>query len=388
MTQDSDTFFNEQKEWSKRKLAIIGGYLAAFSKILGSSTTQRCVYFIDGFAGAGQYIDGSKGSPLLSAELAQQYQNQQKPYRLKCINIEEDAENYHNLISVTAPFSGLVENFYGSFSSNLSSILNQIGQCPALFFLDPFGVKGTDWADIVRIIHRQAPTDIWIRFDHKTVRRLSGFFDSGSRGAESKIQNLLNLYGINRPDNLYKQLQGNTPEERIIKALDLYVSKLESEFSLVGKEGYSAAFPIVSLDGETKYHLVFAAAHPVAAILASKIVNSVERNRVMERQEYQQMKTSQLFLFSTEPTDKELSEFTVEQLSTNIARLCMGEKLSRQKIFMSLIRDNGKKWFGRFSDAHLNRALSLLEEGTNPIIQSKNGPNSHDKTVFKFRPPE
>lgn len=386
MTQNGDNFFEERKDWSKRKLAIVGGYLAGFSKILGSSTSQPCVYFIDGFAGAGQYKDGSKGSPLLSAELALQYRNEQKPYRLNCINIKEDADNFQNLTCVTAQFSGLVQNYFGSFSSNLGAILNQIGQCPALFFLDPFGVKGTDWSDISRIIHRQAPTDIWMRFDHKTVRRLSGFFESGSRGADSKIQNLHSLYGINRADNLYQLLQGDTPEERIEKALNLYVRKLEEEFVKSRKTGYSAAFPIVSLEGETKYHLVFAAAHQKAATLASLTVYSAERNRVIETQEYQQKKSGQLFLFSPEPTEEDLVAFVAEQLRSDITRLCAGQQLSRKEIFMRLIQDNGKKWFGRFSSAHLTKALSLLEEGANPVIQSKNGPNSQDKTVFSFRP--
>lgn len=386
MVQASDSFFEERKDWSNRKLAIVGGYLATFSKILGSSTSLPYVYFIDGFAGAGQYKDGSKGSPLLSAELALRYQDEQKPYRLRCINIEEDTDNFQNLTSVTAPFSGLVQNYPGSFSSNLGAIIRQIGQCPALFFLDPFGVKGTDWSDILCIIHRQAPTDIWIRFDHKTVRRLSGFFDSGSRGADSKIQNLLNLYGIKRQLNLFQLLQGDTPEERIDKALNLYVRKLEEEFIKSRNFGYSAAFPIVSLEGETKYHLVFAAAHQKAAIVASQTVYSAERNRATETQEYLQRKSGQLFLFSPEPTESELFAFVAEQLYSDIIRLCLGQQLSRQEIYMQIIRDNGKKWFGRFSSAHLNKALSLLEEGTNPVIQSKSGPNSQDKTVLTFRP--
>ena len=386
MAQDGDNFFEERKDWSNRKLAIVGGYLAGFSKILGSRTTNRCVYFIDGFAGAGQYKDGSKGSPLLSAELALRYQNEQKPYHLNCINIEQDADNFRNLTAVTTPFTGLVQNYFGSFSSNLNAILRQIRQCPALFFLDPFGVKGTDWLDVTRIIHRQAPTDIWIRFDHKTVRRLSGFFDSGSRGADSKIQNLLNLYGINRPDNLYQLLQGNTPEERIDNAKNLYVKKLEEEFIKSRKSGYSAAFPIISLEGETKYHLVFAASHEKAAMLASQTVYSAERNRAKETQDYQQRKSGQFFLFPPEPNEDELVAFIAEKLRIDIARLCAGEQLSRRDIFMRLIRCNGKKWFGRFSSSHLTKALTLLEEGIDPMIKSKTGTNSQDKTLFTFRP--
>lgn len=385
MAQDGDNFFQEQKNWSRRKLAIIGGYLAGFSKILGSTTSQSCVYFIDGFAGAGQYEDGSKGSPLLSAELAQQYLDEKKQYHLNCINVEGDDDNFENLRSVTASYDGIVENYHGTFSSNLGSILKKIGNCPGLFFIDPFGIKGPVWTDIVKIIHRRAPTDLWIRFDHKTVRRLSGFFDSGAPGADSKIQNLLNLYGISRPDNLYRMLQGETPEERINKALNLYVGKLEHEFKDARNVGYCASFPIISLEGETKYHLVFAAGHQKAAILASETIYSAERNRLSETQEYLQKESGQPFLFSPDPTEEELFSFLVEQLAVDIVRLCNGEKLSRQEIYIRLIRDNNKKWFGRFTGTHLNQALSVLQTGPNPVITYKNGSNSRDKTFFSFQ---
>jgi three-Cys-motif partner protein len=385
MAQNNSSFFQDQKDWSKRKLDIIRGYLASFSKILGSNPQHSTVYFVDGFAGAGQYDDGSKGSPLLSAELAQQYLVQQKRYHLNCINIEDKDKNYKNLVSVTTPFGNLVQNFFGTFSSNLNMILSIIGNCPTLFFLDPFGVKGTDWVNIEKIIHRQAPTDIWVRFDHITVRRLSGFFESGSSGAVSKIQNLLNLYGINRPDMLYQMLQGNTPEERVDKALRLFIVKLEEEFKKVRKSGYSAAFPIVSLEGETKYHLIFGAAHPKAVILASQTVYSAERNRAAETQEYLEKKSGQLFLFSPNPTEDEIATFIAEKLSVDITRLCAGEQLSREEIYMRILRDNDKNWFGRFSGAHITHAISLLQEGQDPYISSKDGPNSQDKTKFTFR---
>ncbi|RPI86338.1 MAG: three-Cys-motif partner protein TcmP [Chloroflexi bacterium] len=385
MSQDKDNFFREQKNWSKRKLAIIRGYLASFSKILGSTTKQSCVYFIDGFAGAGRYQDGSPGSPYLAAELAQQYCNEQRPYHLNCINIEENEENYRNLVLVTAPFNGLIDNYFGSFSSNLQLILNKIGKCPALFFIDPFGVKGTEWKCMHKIIHRQAPTDIWIRFDHKTIRRLSGFFDSGTRGAESKIQNLLELYGISRPDNLYQMLQGDLPEERIFKALSLYVGKLEEEFRNARGTGYSFGFPIVSLNGEIKYHLVFASAHQKAALLASETIYSVERNRNHETEEYKQRKSGQLILFSTEPTEEEISLFISEKLSLDMKRLCAGEQLGRQEIYMRIIRDNNKKWFGNFSSSHFTKALSLLQAGIDPVITARDGANSKEKTIFTFR---
>lgn len=385
MSQDSDNFFQEQKNWSKRKLSIIQLYLAGFTKILGSSTTQSCVYYVDGFAGKGVYDDGSKGSPVLAAEMSQSYRNQQKKYQLNCINIEADNVNFQNLEKSTTQYQSIVENLNGTFSSQIPSILKSIGNCPAFFFIDPFGITGTDWIDMIKVIHRAAPTDLWLRFDHKTVRRLSGFFESGSRGADSKVQRLLKLYGVQRADHLFQKLEGNTREERIDKAVNYYLERLESEIQSFKKFGYSAGIPIISLEGENKYHLVFAASHPKAVILASETVYSVERDRLQEMQEYQQKKTGQLFLFSSEPSEEEISKFKAEELIQDIWRLCSGKQLDRLEIYMKLLNNDKKNCFGRFSGAHLTLALSIMESETNPRISLRTGAISQDKTTFKFK---
>ncbi len=46
MAQKSNGYFEEQEDWSKRKLAIVQKYLAGFANILGSSTSQPCVYYV------------------------------------------------------------------------------------------------------------------------------------------------------------------------------------------------------------------------------------------------------------------------------------------------------------------------------------------------------
>jgi len=385
MAQNSNNFFEEQKDWSKRKLAIVQQYLAGFTKILGSSTTQPCVYYVDGFAGKGIYDDGAKGSPVLAVELAQDYRNNHKKYKLNCINVEEDYGNFQNLEKSTTQFQGTIENFNGTFSSQIPTILQNIGNCPAFFFIDPFGVSDVDWIDMIKILHRTAPTDLWLRFDHKTVRRLSGFFDSGSRGADSKVQRLLKLYGVQRADNLFQKLDGDTPEERIVNAVNYYVERLETELKTINKFGYSAGFPIVSLEGQNKYHLVFAASHIKAVILASETVYSVERNRPQEMEEYQQKKTGQPFLFNLNPNEEEISKFRAEELANDIWRLCAGNQLSRSDIYIKLLNEDKKRWFGRFSSAHLNLALSNMESEKNPRITKRTGPVSQENTKFIFK---
>ena len=66
MGQDGEIFFQEQKDWSRRKLAIIQSYLASFTKILGSSTSQKCVYYVDGFAGKDDWRTRSRNPSLFT----------------------------------------------------------------------------------------------------------------------------------------------------------------------------------------------------------------------------------------------------------------------------------------------------------------------------------
>ncbi len=385
MTHLTKSFFHDQKDWSTRKLQIISSYLEGFTKILGSATSQSCVYYIDGFAGKGICDNHSKGSPLLAAEIAQQYLDQKKKYKLNCINVEADKENFQNLELALHNYKSVTSNLYGTFSTNIPKILQTIGNCPAFFFIDPFGVKGTDWMDMLKLINRPAPTDLWMRFDHKTVRRLSGFFDSGSKAADSKIQNLLNLYGVNRPDNLYSHLDGTTPEERIDNAVNYYVERITEEYKKRGKTGFSAAFPIVSLEGQNKYYLVFSAAHTKAAFLANDVVYSVERNRPYEIEEYKQKKTGQPLLIPLEPNEQEISNYISEQIANDIWKLFKGKNADRKEIFYKLLTLDDSKWFGKFSSANLTHAFIILETEKFPRLKHRNGQISKDETIFEFR---
>ena len=172
--QDPQEFFDELKEWSERKLNILEGYLDPFVKVLGSLRRVEQVYYVDAFAGKGVYQDGAKGSAIRAAELAQHYQNKGKHYRLRCINGEANQENFVNLQANTRMFGDLVSNLQGPFEDNVDTVLQITSGEPALFFLDPFGVKALDWQVVKKIIHRGFGTDLWIRFDYSAVTRLHG----------------------------------------------------------------------------------------------------------------------------------------------------------------------------------------------------------------------
>lgn len=375
----AEEFFSDLKEWSARKLVIIEKYISGFSRILGSKSKE--IYYVDGFAGKGIYDGGEKGSPVLAAESAQRFQQSNSPFTLRCINVERDHNNYADLCAETQKFGGLVKNYEGTFEDNIESILLQIKNIPTVFFIDPFGVKGTRWEFVEQVVARKDPTDIWIRFDHVTVRRLAGFYESDAKDAQGKLNALQNLFGINNSAILQSRLEsGATPEERIHNAVALYIEQLEKAFTKYGKKGFAASYPIVSLNGQRKYHLIFACSNYKAATLANNIVNGVEETFQREKEEFKDSQSLQMSLFSSEITQNQIFSEKVKSLKSALLTLPKNSPLKREEFhYRLLIQD--KNWFGKIGKRHLTQAFRELLDETSPKIKSSGTPGS-EETIF------
>ncbi len=376
-----EVFFDRMHEWSDRKLKLLENYVEPAAKILRSFNQ---IYYVDGFAGRGKYLDGASGSPIRIAELSQKFEREQKPYSFKCINVEENAEYFASLEAETAKFGRIVQNIHGRFADNLDRILCLINDQPAIFFLDPFGIKGIEWSAVRKIIWRKAPTDLWVRFDHLYAQRLDGNYEVNVK----KFDNLPSLFGIQDESCLHDLLSaGNTPEERIRDCMELYRKQLEVEFKKAKKgSGYANSYAIKSLKEMDKYYLMFASAHEKGIVLASNVVYGVEEDYEKKLQEYNEMlqggkpEAEQMYLFEEEePTPDKIFNEKVTQLKNDIWRKCKGQELSRIKIHASIL----DTWFGRIKAKHITRALTILkDEG---FILSANGNIGNDKTVFRFK---
>lgn len=372
----SKDFFVARREWSEWKHQLLNMYLATASKIMGG-IWERVVY-VDGFAGRGTYGDGDAllpGSPLKAAELARDYATRGKTYSLQCINIEEDEECFADLCAVTAPFGDLVINCSGTFVENIDRIVREMRGRAAICFLDPFGIKGIDWSAVEQLIRRPNPTDLWIRFDHQTVRRLSGFFASGDPRGPKKLNNLLRVYGITDAEFLHEQLAGPTTEVRLEKALMLYMARLAQTYQKVRGDGHSAVYPIRTRDGQIKYHMVFATGHRKGMTVANDVVFTVEETY---QKKVRNSQPHQLGLF--DPSPEQIFVEIVQNLRQNIWESYKGRIASRSDIYIEMLHQD---WFGRIKSTHLTKALKALQD-ENYIIQTT-GATSKDETRFTFR---
>ena len=372
-------FFSELKEWSERKLRLLEKYVEPAARILGSS--HGLVYYVDGFAGRGVYDDGAqtKGSPVRIANLAEKFERENRPYKLICINVEANLDNFLNLVASTEPFGDKVQNLSGSFNENTEAILQRIGTHPAVCFLDPFGVKGIDLAAIEKIVSRKAPTDLWIRFDPGTVRRLDGFFDDDSPQGRKQFSILPGTYGIDDWDSLHDRLSGATAEDRLNNALSLYSEQIVNLYGKVKGGGLVGSYAIRTLTGQVKYHLVFATAHPRGIFLASEIICDVEENYQTDAQEFKDSHTHQIDMFETQLSEEEIFMAKVEQLQADIWEIARGKERSHDQIYLSILG----KWFGRIKGKHLNAALNSMKDAGQ--ITHADGSTSHYQTKFQFK---
>lgn len=175
-------FFLERRLTSKLKHIILQRYVKEFAYYLGSA--HSTVYYVDGFAGPGEYRNPAgqteKGSPLLIAELAREIHRTQPKFRMKCLNVESDRKNYNDLESATAPYSPEIveKNYHGKFIDVLPEILSRIASSPAFFFIDPFGTKGIPFRALLPLFNRTNRTEVLITFHTDGIAKKAGYFDS------------------------------------------------------------------------------------------------------------------------------------------------------------------------------------------------------------------
>ncbi|MFG2071704.1 three-Cys-motif partner protein TcmP [Nonomuraea maritima] len=172
MTANED-FFRERRAAAVFKHGILKRYPVVFASKAGSRVPDRRVIFVDGYAGRGEYDDGSPGSPLLLAQGAASV----KEFRnVKGIFVERDPSNFQNLERVLAEYGGdgMSYSLYkGNLDAHVPAILRDAQGSALLAFLDPFGTA-LDSVQLQTLLMRAGtpPTEVLLHFSVSAVSRL------------------------------------------------------------------------------------------------------------------------------------------------------------------------------------------------------------------------
>lgn len=276
MPTNSQQFFEEQKQASQYKVKLLGDYALPFFYKLGSQ--YRTVWIVDGFAGPGRYDDGETGSPVATAAVAAKVAPHQS--QLRVINVERDPALFSRLEESVAHAGPLTVNLPGKFSARIADIIQIIGDDPALFFIDPFGMTGTDIRLIDEILARKARTvtELLIHFSYRGFQRMAGNLTFRPRSparqqaAETKVRQLDAMLGSPVWQGIWTN-SALSSAEKCERVAELFATALRAR-------GIDHVHPIKMRDdyhGPTRYELLFATRSSHGVYLMSDQVCRYER---------------------------------------------------------------------------------------------------------------
>ena len=170
-----DDFFDRKRPWSHIKDTVLVGYLKPYLHKVTRAVGER-VLLVDGFAGPGRFKDGSLGSPLLMLDVA----DSNVPGKCAAVFANVDRSYHAELVAALQTRAGSTRAIPLDVSAG--DLLQQIardfqGRSESLFiYLDPFGVKGCELAQMRALLNRpkQSSTEFLINLSTPTVLRLAG----------------------------------------------------------------------------------------------------------------------------------------------------------------------------------------------------------------------
>lgn len=356
MTPPTDPFFKSPKVWSRRKHRLLRKYLTPFVAKVGSQSPL--VYCVDGFAGAGVYEDGSLGSPLLMAKLADDAASWSHPINLKIVNVESDRENFLSLSERTLQWTerGVIRNLHGQFGNLVPEILSEIGGTRALFFIDPFGPTDLSFSNLLPIFERpQRVTELIINFDLDGLRRIADTLYSKAQAPQTRktvqtnIARVTEILGSDDWKGRFSPSLSSEARESVL--LDVYTKNLR-------KFGYEVVcYPIRKALGDSpKYYLIYCTRHPDGVMLMNDIVRDEEDELLRDSAS----KPGQLTLPSTEfdavqQEIRQRRELLTELVRSDLRRV---KRTTRGQI-------KRKYMFERFGEFHEKDYNSVVQEFVN-----------------------
>lgn len=156
----------EKTNHTRLKHLILQSYLKEWARILANASHSKGIediYYIDGFAGRGFFLDGDLGSPLIAVEemlIVQKKHNEEypeKPLRFHVINIEMEESNYRKLEEIKHESAKIVDiqNIFGNFKNESKKILSlpKFRKPPCFWFVDPFyGARDFSFDDVISLL--------------------------------------------------------------------------------------------------------------------------------------------------------------------------------------------------------------------------------------------
>ena len=270
MVRDNDLDKWIYKEHTRVKHELLDKYLGGWLSILGQ--WHRRLIIVDGFAGRGEYADGSEGSPIIILRKAAELIKIGRVGEVVCAFVEKDAANYANLEDTlrTKVSASPGVKIYGpvndSFENTARGMISSVNghMAPSFWFIDPFGFTGMSF-DILREIMALSRSEVFITLMLRDIGRFLSHPDLDATFDR--------LFGTREWRTIvYSGQAGETKEKEL---LNLYVAQLRSI-------GCKVTFFRVCMDEkvQTLYYMVHATKHARGRLLMKDVVHGQGANGI------------------------------------------------------------------------------------------------------------
>jgi three-Cys-motif partner protein len=250
----TQNFFDESREQSQVKTAIVTKYFWAWAKVILPSVKKHSgkIAYIDLFAGPGRYKDGTSSTPLLILQQAIADPDMRK--MLVTIFNDVDENNTHTLQSVINALPDVDTLRYKPAVSHhevgyeIVKLFESMKLVPTLFFVDPWGYKGLS-LQLINSVLKNWGCDCIFFFNYNRI----------NMGLRNPIveSHMKALFGEERADTLRMELEKLGPAKKelaIVEAIGEALREMGGKFVL--------PFRFRSDGGNrTSHHLIFVSKH-------------------------------------------------------------------------------------------------------------------------------
>lgn len=281
MSSTEKEFFEGKRIWSRLKDQVLQRYLPPYLKKV--NTLKKQIVLVDSFAGPGYFKENNEeGSPLIICKLAEKY----VPNNYLTILVNTRKSHHNELNKALSAFIQSQKAFpiHGTADLLLEKLSNIITDQTLFIYLDPFGLKGTDFNTLQKFLSRtkRHSTELLINLSIPTIIRYSCLNVIKSKGITPDIQKKHNIVSKALGGDYWKDiiLDNNIPhstrQERIIRE---YVRRLKQFLPYVG---FCRVFE-KDERSKLKYVIIHASRHPHAQLLMNDIMYDTYSQYIWER---------------------------------------------------------------------------------------------------------
>lgn len=269
----------EAKQHTIAKIEMLRSYLFAWLSIIGTRFARQDLWYIDGFAGPGEYTNFSDGSPIAALKTAdaaiKRAGSRWNAGCIHCVFIEENDERFRHLQQRLAsiPEQPCVSRhaYHGTFVDGVNALSREVvnpftTRQPLFAFVDPFGPEGLSFVTVKELLAR--PTcEVLVNLDSDGISRVYQAGESANHRAR-----LNEVFGDYAWESQLAGIGQQTYAARKIVAM--YKERLMA----LPKVRYVFAFEMRSTRNAIDYHLVFASQHPTGLEKMKEVMKRIDQD--------------------------------------------------------------------------------------------------------------